>query len=59
MVMEISHQIKKCDFDIQNGRQAAILDPTDSSLYGYENFPRKLIYVYGRTTMTMDDFRLQ
>ena len=55
--------VKKCDFGIQNGRQAAILDSTDpifcvqvcpmgiyahtkfgnSSLYGYENFPLKLI----------------
>ncbi len=61
------------DFGIQNGRQAAILDPTDpnfcvqvgplgihahakfgnSSLYGYENFPRKLIpSTDGRTTTT-------
>ena len=56
-------EVKKCDFGIQNGCQAAILDPRDpifcvqlgpmgihahtkfgnSSLYGYENFPRKLI----------------
>jgi len=67
-------EVKKCDFGIQNGRQAAILDLTDpifcvqlgpmgihahtkfgnSSLYGYENFPRKLI----RLRTDDDDGRL-
>ena len=64
-------EVKKCDFGIQNGRQAAILDLTDvqlgpmgihahtkfgnSSLYGYENFPLKPIPSTDGRTTTTTD----